>query len=106
MNKKFQVIALIGSTKFKDYFIRLQKDFTLKGYIVISPCIFSHADPEDEKVSTIEIGKMLDEMCKQRIDMADFVYVINPNKYVGDNTQMEIDYAKNIGKMIKYMEDK
>lgn len=102
MDKKFQVIALIGSTKFKDHFIRLQKEFTIGGYIVLSPCIFSHADPEDNKVSTVEIGYMLDEMGKQRIDMCDFVFVINPDNYIGHNTQMEIDYAISIGKEIKY----
>ncbi len=34
---KYKVITLCGSTRFKDEFIRVQKQLTLQGNIVISP---------------------------------------------------------------------
>ncbi len=33
---KYKVVTLCGSTKFKDEFLKIQKELTLKGCIVIS----------------------------------------------------------------------
>jgi len=41
--KKYKVITLCGSTKFKDDFMRVQKELTLKGNIVISVGLFGHS---------------------------------------------------------------
>lgn len=40
--KKYKVIALCGSTKFKKQFMDTQKELTLQGNIVLSPFIFSN----------------------------------------------------------------
>ena len=36
MVKNYKVITLCGSTRFKDEFLKVQKELTLKGYIVIA----------------------------------------------------------------------
>lgn len=36
MQGKYKIVTLCGSTRFKDEFLRVQKELTLKGYIVIS----------------------------------------------------------------------
>lgn len=38
--------------------------------------------------------KMLDDMHKRKIDMADSIYLINVGGYIGDSTRLEIEYAK------------
>lgn len=38
--------------------------------------------------------EMLDDMHKRKIDMADYIYVINVGGYIGDSTRSEIEYAK------------
>lgn len=43
MNKKYKVITLCGSTRFKDQFMKAQKDLTLQGNIVISVGLFGHS---------------------------------------------------------------
>lgn len=48
---------------------------------------------------------MLDDMHKRKIDMADEIYVINKDGYIGSSTRSEIQYAKDTGKKIKYMEE-
>lgn len=48
--------------------------------------------------------EMLDDMHKRKIDMADSIYVINVGGYIGDSTKSEIDYAKEQGKRIDYLE--
>ena len=49
--------------------------------------------------------KMLDNMHKRKIDMADSIYVINVGRYIGDSTKSEIEYAKAHGKEVHYLEE-
>ena len=105
----YKVITLCGSTRFKDEFMKAQRDLTLKGNIVISVGLFGHAgDTEvwenmDEGTYT-KTKLMLDDMHKRKIDMADEIFVINVNGYIGESTKSEIEYAKKTGKAINYLE--
>lgn len=101
---KYKVITLCGSTKFKDEFLQVQKELTLKGNIVISVGLFGHADGEFENCITDEIKIMLDDIHKRKIDMSDEIFVINKGKYVGESTKSEIEYAIETGKKINYLE--
>ena len=97
---KYEVVTLCGSTRFKDDFNRVQKELTLKGFIVISVGFFG---PSGDAV-TDEQKAMLDDMHKRKIDMADSIFVINKNSYIGKSTESEIAYAENHGKTVTYME--
>ena len=97
----YEVVTLCGSTKFKDEFIKVQKDFTLAGYIVISVGLFGHSG-DNEVWNNDGIKEMLDDMHKRKIDMADKVVVIDVNGYIGESTKNEIEYAKQTGKPILY----
>ena len=107
---KYKVITLCGSTKFKDEFINTQKELTLKGNIVLSVGLFGHSgDKEvwenmDEGTKT-KTKEMLDDMHKRKIDMADEIFVINVNGYIGDSTKSEIEYANKTGKKVNYLEE-
>lgn len=100
----YKVITLCGSTRFKEDFTRVQKQLTLEGNIVISVGLFGHADGEYQTVLTDEVKVMLDDMHKRKIDMADEIYVVNKNGYIGSSTKSEIEYATATGKKINYME--
>jgi hypothetical protein len=99
---KYKVITLCGSTKFKDEFLIEQKRLTLEGNIVISVGLFGHNG--DDEVWTENIKKMLDDMHKRKIDMADEIFVINKNGYIGSSTKSEIEYALKTNKKVNYME--
>ena len=43
MERKYKVITLCGSTRFKDEFLAVQKKLTLEGNIVISVGLFGHS---------------------------------------------------------------
>lgn len=79
-----------------------QKLLTLQGNIVISVGLFGHSG--DEEVWAEGTKEMLDDMHKRKIDMADEIYVINRDGYIGESTMSEIDYAKSKGIPIHYME--
>ena len=99
---RFPVITLCGSTRFKDQFIEAQKCLTLAGNIVISVGLFGHSG--DNEVWTEGTKEMLDDMHKRKIDMADGIYVINVNGYIGSSTRSEIEYARKKGKQVLFLE--
>lgn len=99
---KYKVITLCGSTKFKDDFIREQKRLSLEGNIVISVGLFGHSG--DDEVWNDNVKEMLDDMHKRKIDMADEIFVINKNGYIGSSTKSEIEYALKNNKKVNYME--
>ena len=90
---KYKVVTLCGSTKFKDEFLKIQKELTLKGCIVISVGFFELCEKE-----------LLDDMHKRKIDMADTIFVINKDGYIGKSTESEIEYAKSQNKNVTYLE--
>ena len=106
---RYKIITLCGSTKFKDDFLRVQKELTLQGNIVISVGLFGHSGDNEvwENMSEDTLTKtkiMLDDMHKRKIDMADEIFVINKDGYVGTSTRSEIEYAKSKEIPITYME--
>lgn len=106
---RFHVITLCGSTRFKEAFLREQKRLTLEGNIVISVGLFGHAGDSEvwenmDEGTLTKTKQMLDDMHKQKIDMADEVFVINVGGYIGESTASEIEYARKKGKKITYLE--
>ena len=97
----YRVITLCGSTRFKEDFERVNKELTLAGNIVISVGCFGHAGD----IFTDEQKVMLDDIHKRKIDMADAIYIINKDGYIGSSTRSEIQYATRLGKQIIFMED-
>ena len=107
---KYKVVTLCGSTKFKDQFMKAQKDLTLKGYIVISVGLFGHSGDQEvwenmDEGTLTKTKEMLDDMHKRKIDMADEIFVINVNGYIGESTKSEIKYALEHGKGVNYLEN-
>ncbi|WP_029071032.1 hypothetical protein [Kandleria vitulina] len=100
---EYQVVTLCGSTRFKNEFMEVQKQLTLEGNIVISVGLFGHSGDSavwenmDEGTLT-KTKEMLDDMHKRKIDMADEIFVINVNGYIGDRTRYEIEYEKAHGR--------
>ncbi|MDD2496280.1 MAG: hypothetical protein PHE29_13955 [Tissierellia bacterium] len=99
---KYKIITLCGSTKFKNEFMEAQKRLTLEGNIVISVGLFGHSG--DNEVWTEGTKEMLDDMHKRKIDLADEMFVINKDGYIGSSTKSEIEYAINTGKRVNYLE--
>ena len=97
---RYKVVTLCGSTRFKAEYEYWQKQLTLEGCIVISVGLFGHSgDPltEAEKI-------MLDDMHKRKILMADEIFVINKDGYIGASTRSEIEFAERNRIPVRYME--
>lgn len=108
MVDKYPVITLCGSTRFKDEFYEAQKRLTLEGNIVISVGLFGHSGDSEvwdgmDEGTLSKTKEMLDDMHKRKIDMAEGIYVINVDGYIGDSTRSEIEYAEEHGKFVRYL---
>jgi len=103
-----RIVVLCGSTRFYDAFQQANYDFTMAGKIVLSVGFYPHTDTgHGEGVGHDSAEKVaLDELHKRKIDLADEVFVLNVDGYIGSSTKSEIQYAKKMKKPIKYLEGK
>lgn len=104
----YKVITLCGSTRFKDEFMETQKRLTLAGNIVISVGLFGHSGDDEvwdglDEGALSETKRMLDDMHKRKIDMADEIFVIDVDGYIGDSTRSEIEYALSKDVPVRYL---
>lgn len=95
-----KIVTLCGSTKFKDDYVRANRDETLKGAIVISVGLFGHREGID---TGGDVKAALDELHLRKIDLADEVLFINRDDYLGESTRRELAYARREGKLIRFM---
>ena len=110
MVKQYPVVTLCGSTKFKDEYMRVQKELTLKGYIVLTVGLFGHSGDNEvwenmDEGTLTKTKEMVDDMHKRKIDMSDEIFVINVGGYIGQSTKSEIEYAISNNKKVSYLED-
>ncbi|HAG53250.1 MAG TPA: hypothetical protein DCL21_05645 [Alphaproteobacteria bacterium] len=95
------IVCFCGSTKFKQAFEQANRQESLKGNIVLSLPQFSQAD--NIAVTEEEI-KILKQVHYEKIKLADEILVINVDGYIGEATKQEIEFAKSLGKSVRYLE--
>ena len=107
--KKPKIVCLCGSTRFTDIMLVKQWELTKQGVIVLSWCALPawYFDGEDKSHLGDQEGvkEIVDEGHLRKIDLADEIFVINVNGYIGESTRSEINYAKIHGKPIGYLEE-
>lgn len=107
MNKP-TIVCLCGSTRFYKQFLEANYRETMAGKIVLSVGFYPHAVNEmhGEGVGiTEEDKKRLDELHLRKIDLADEVLILNVGDYIGDSTAGELAYARDHGKVIRFLEE-
>lgn len=97
-DSKSNIITLCGSSKFKNEFLKVQKELSLKGYLVLSLGLFGHSGDDEAWVKKY----LLDRVHKQKIDMSSAIFIIDVDGYVGESTKNEIEYAINRGKTVYF----
>jgi hypothetical protein len=99
-----KIVVLCGSTRYWEQFQEANLYETAAGRIVLAPgCNLKQlhalwADPAQAD----RLKQVLDDLHLRKIDLADDVLVVNPGGYVGESTRREIDYARGLGKPIRY----
>ncbi len=107
-----KIVTLCGSTRFYQAFQLANFHETMQGHIVLSVGFYAHAKTEEWSARihgeivgvSPEEKEFLDELHLRKIDLCDDVFVLNVGGYIGESTQKEINYAKEQGKVIRYLE--
>lgn len=90
----YPVACICGSMRYKEEMITYAAWLTERRYIVLMPFSVEKAE---------NIKAMLDDMHRQKIDMAQIVYVVG--SHIGESTRDEIDYAGMHGKPVTHVHE-
>lgn len=104
---KPKIVCLCGSTRFLDAFQEANLQETLAGNIVLSigcdtksdNTLFAELTPDALKA----MKERLDELHLRKIDLADEVYILNVDGYIGESTHRELEYAAQQHKEIRFL---
>lgn len=96
-----RIMCLVGSSRLQSDFLNAAKAFTLRGYIVLTPDVYTTTTTDGINTDDQEI---LDEIAERKIQMSDIVFVVNPNNKIPESVHQQIKYAKSLGKEIRYLE--
>ncbi len=96
-----KIITLCGSLKFKKEMMTVAEKMALKGYCVLTPVypVLENMERTEEQLIKLK------EAHFKRIELSDSILVVNVNNYIGDSTNLEIEYAKKLDKEIIYYTD-
>lgn len=98
---KPKIVCICGSNRFKDDIVRLNDSLTKAGEIVVATGAYAtHLERTDP-----ELKARLDELHLRKIDLADYVMVVNRDGYIGQSTKREIEYAVLNGKVIRFTDE-
>lgn len=96
-----KIITLCGSLKFSKEMMTVAEKMALEGYCILTPV---YPVLENMKATEEQLIKLKEAHFK-RIELSDAILVVNINNYIGESTNLEIDYAKKLGKEIIYYTD-
>ncbi len=98
------IVVLCGSTRYWEQLAEANLYETAAGRIVLAPgCNLKQPHPLwDDPAQADRLKQVLGDLHLRKIDLADEVLVVNPGGYIGDSTRREIDYARSLGKPIRY----
>lgn len=94
------IITVCGSSRFKKEIQQVAHDLAIQGNTVLAPTVFHHM--EEEELPT-EVLIQLDNSHKEKIELSDAIFVVNVNKYIGESTYGEIDWAQRKKKQIYFL---
>lgn len=97
-----RIVAIVGSSKFKDHHLGVAQRETLRGNIVLLAGFWHHRDMvpiSDEQ------KERLDQLTFDKIRLSTKVFIVNVNGYIGQSTQRAIDFARELGKPTEYLEE-
>ena len=93
-----KVVTICGSMRYADQMKKIARDLeTEKAYCVLQP-IYN----DQKKTESFSELENIYASHNKKIELADAIYVVNINNYIGNATKNEIEYAKAKSKEIIY----
>ena len=96
-------MTLCGSSTQKEDWEHWQKKFALDGNVVLAINIYLGLENKNYNEEN-DTKQLLKELHRQKIRMADkVVFICKPDNTLGKHTTEELEYAKELGKPISYV---
>lgn len=92
------IVTIIGLMRYWETMMRVYKDKSLKGNIVLLPVY-------DKFPFTKSDLNTLSNLHYSKIEICDECLIVNVNGYMGADTIREKDYAIKLGKNVRYLEE-
>ncbi len=106
MTEQPKIVCLCGSSRFVQQFAVTAWEMEKAGSIVLSlhllPAWYTSA--AHHLAEREGVAERMDELHLRKIDLADSIFVMNVDGYIGDSTRNEIAYAWTTGKRIDWLE--
>lgn len=102
MHERFKVIAICGSSKYKELALQTAERLSAEGNITLLVGFFGTVEDTPTKMLTDEEAVLLFRDLAM-IDMCDTLFVINPEKDIDISTVRKISYAQQSDKEIQYL---
>lgn len=94
-----KIVTLCGSMRFTELMQVIAMELETKyGYCVICPINAPNTVLDDDDLENLSKAHY------RKIDIADIVYIVNVNGYIGESVSKELQYAKSRNKEIIYHE--
>ncbi len=108
MTARPKIVVLCGSSRFVDimavcaWLIERDENAIAMGLHLL-PFWYSADLPDDHLAEHEGVGARMDALHLRKIELADEVFVVNFNDYIGDSTRNEIAHAQRLGKPIRWL---
>ena len=96
-----KIITLCGSLRYKKEMMIIAEKMALEGNCILTPVypVLEDYDRTDEQLIKLK------EAHFKRIELSDAILVVNIDNYIGNSTNLEIEYAKKLEKEIIFYTD-
>lgn len=94
------IVCMCGSSRFKRAWLSEGARLSGEGNIVLYMVLWDYSERQDPDYET---KCRYDELHKRKIDLCDWVWVLDVGGYIGDSTRSEIEYAEKLGKPVRYL---
>lgn len=87
-----KIITMCGSLEFQKEMMKVAEKIALDGYCVLTPVypVLENIERTEEQLIKLK------EAHFKRIELSDAILVVDINNYIGNSTNLEIDYAKKL----------
>jgi len=102
---KPKIICLCGSSRFVAEMAVIAWGFEKEGYIALGLHLLptEYTKAKSHLAEFEGVAKQMDALHLKKIELADEVFIVNKDGYIGESTRREIAYATELHKPIKYL---
>ena len=110
MSERPKIVVLCGSSRFVETMVvcawLIERDeHAIALGLHLLPWWYSAEEIPDHLAEAEGVADAMDALHLRKIDLADEIFIVNAEHYIGDSTRNEIDYARRLGRPLRWYTD-